>query len=344
MEEPLPEQFLELGLLRRRAEFRVFLQAIDFGRLKLLDNTVTMIALTLAEEVESPIPLRSELEPSENLLIAVAHQMRCDITEDPVRVIYPALDEVQKLPAFNASCLENAEFLAPTVSVVRYKQRKLAYKTIDRPIYEPGDTKHILNEIAVLAEFRGHPNIAQLIGLVVSKYPYKTYQSTEMPLVVTGFLLDFYPGGSLQRIIDEGGAQDCSLRLRWATQVGTALVSLHERGRTHLDIKPSNVVFDGENNAFLIDISGTGGYEWEWLSPEMQKLIQDSEAAPADTSFDSRTATDSWAYGKLLSAIAGSGPGTTCEKLRHIACCLMKDTLIDRISIRDALAMVEDGN
>lgn len=53
-------------------------------------------------------------------------------------------------------------------------------------------------------------------------------------------------------------------------------------------------------NVSLVDISGTRGYKWEWLSPKMQKLIQDGEAAPADASFDSQVATDSWTYGKLL--------------------------------------------
>jgi hypothetical protein len=34
---------------------------------------------------------------------------------------------------------------------------------------EPGDTEHIMNEIDALAQFRGQPNIAQLVGLVVSE-------------------------------------------------------------------------------------------------------------------------------------------------------------------------------
>jgi hypothetical protein len=31
-----------------------------------------------------------------------------------------------------------------------------------------------MNEIDALAQFRGQPNIAQLVGLVVSENPYKT--------------------------------------------------------------------------------------------------------------------------------------------------------------------------
>lgn len=240
-----------------------------------------------------------------NFYIAVAHQMRCKIAEDPKRVRYPTLDRNQCLPTFKASCLQIVEAIAPTVSTVLFKQQKFAYKMIDRPIYEPEDTEHILNEIDALTQLRGEPNIAQLVGLVISENPYKTRPSTDMPTVITRFLLEYYSGGSLEEMTEGSEVQHGFLPVQLALQIGRALESLHKRGRSHLDVKPSNIVFDARKNAILIDISGTGGYVWEWLSPEMQMFTeQNIEISLPNTSFEARVASDSWAYGRLLSKIA----------------------------------------
>jgi hypothetical protein len=60
------------------------------------------------------------------------------------------------------------------VSIVLVEQQRFAYKSIGRLIYVPGDAEHVLEEIDVLSQFLGHPNIAQLVGLVISAIPYKT--------------------------------------------------------------------------------------------------------------------------------------------------------------------------
>jgi hypothetical protein len=127
---------------------------------------------------------------STNFFITVAYRLRCNITEDPMRVIYPNLDQDLNIQTFEASSLQNTEFLAPTVSTVFVKQQKFAYKMIDRPLYEPEDTNAILNEIDVLAQLCGQRNIAQLVGLVISENPYTTSPSTAV--VITGFLLEYY--------------------------------------------------------------------------------------------------------------------------------------------------------
>lgn len=339
----LPEQVRGLGYLRRRFVFQEFLEAIDFGQLQLLDDTVTSITLSLTEQSQNSIMIRDGHQNPANSFIAVAHQMRCKIAEDPRRVTYPTLERERCLPIFEARCLQTVEVVAPTVSTVMFKQHMFAYKTIDRPIYEPEDTKHVLNEIDVLAQLRGLPGIAQLVGLVVSENPYKTYTSTDMPAVITGFLLEYYSGGPLEQIFEHESQFD-ALPIQWALQIGTALRSLHKRGRTHLDIKPSNIVLDANENAVLIDVSGTGGYVWEWLSPEMQILIQqNSETSPANAPFELRVATDCWAYGRLLSALAEkSGTPVISKKLQTIADVLTKAAPESRISLCDALAQLNE--
>ncbi|KAJ6185216.1 hypothetical protein N7519_006517 [Penicillium mononematosum] len=284
-------QAVPLGYLQHRSIFQKFVEAIDFGQFQLLDDTVTNITLSLTEQSHNSITIRDGYQDLANSYIAVAHQMCYEIAEDPQRVVYPTLERERCLPTFEAHCLQNIEVIPPTVSTALFKQQKFVYKKIDRPIYEPGDTEHILNEIEVLTQLRGLPNIAQLVGLVVSENPYKTCPSTDMATVITGFLLEYYPGGSLEQILKDGFQFD-ALPIQWALQIGTAIESLHKRGRTHLDIKPSNIVLDVNKDAVLIDVSGTGGFMWEWLSPEMQNILQNSEITPSNTPFEARVATD----------------------------------------------------
>ncbi|KAH8430495.1 uncharacterized protein LDX57_008157 [Aspergillus melleus] len=325
--------------------FREFIKAIEFAELALLDDTVTLISLTLAEQSNKPLPIRnvpSNDQTEANHYFSVAHQVFFQIEEDPRRTIYPILDQAQDLPTFEASHLQDEEDIAATVSTVYFKQKQLAYKKIDRPIYEPGDTEHILNEITALEQFRGRSNVAQLIGLVISDNPYKTRPATTSSPVITGFLLEYYPGGSLEQVLAETQDQDDSLLRRWALQIGRALQTLHVQRRTHLDIKPSNIVFDANQNAILIDISGTSGYGWEWLAPEMQQIIErDAETAPASTAFDKRVATDCWAYGKILSTMATRlGTNGLGKRIKSISDALTTTDPKARVSSSHALDML----
>ncbi|KAI1832427.1 hypothetical protein DTO013E5_6123 [Penicillium roqueforti] len=285
----LPEQVLSLGYLERRYVFREFLEAIDFVQLQLLDDTVTNITLNLTEQSQNSIIIRDGYQNPANssLLLPIECTARLRKIQ---RESYTRRE--RSLPTFEARCLHTVEVIAPTVSIVVFEQRLFAYKTIGRPIYEPEGTNHVLNEIDVLAQLRGLPSIAQLVSLVVSENPYKTCPSTAMPTVITGFLLEYYSGGSLEQIFEDEFQFD-TLPVQWALQIGTAFNTLHKRGRTHLDIKPSDIVLDANKNAVLIDVSGTGGYVWEWRSTEMQVLIQqNSETSPANTPFEAWVATD----------------------------------------------------
>lgn len=196
----LPEQVVRLGYLKRHYLFREFIEAIDFAQLQLLDDTVTHIILSLSEQSQNSITIKDGYQNSENFLISNAHRICYKITEDPLRTIYPTLEQARCLPTFEATSLQTVEDLYPTVDTVLFKQHMFVYKKIDRPHYIPEDTEDILNEIDVLAKLRGLPNIAQLVGLVVSEDPYKTCPSTDMQTVIRGFLLEYYPGGSLEKV------------------------------------------------------------------------------------------------------------------------------------------------
>ncbi|GAB1197846.1 hypothetical protein APSETT444_007150 [Aspergillus pseudonomiae] len=288
----LPESIQKLGYFKRRSILQEFIKAIDFDQLDLVDDTVTRISLTLTEQCPKLIPIRqvrNDNQTEANFFLSIAHRMATQVEEDPGRVTYPVLDQVHDLPIFEFSYLEDEEAIAPTVSRVRFKQNRFAYKKIDRPIYIPEDTQC-----------------------------------------------------SLEQVLSENTNLNDSLLRRWALQTGRALEILHTQRRTHLDIKPSNVVLDANMNAILIDISGTGGYEWEWLSPEMQKIIQRSlETVPASTSFDTRVATDCWAYGKLLlTMVRKMGTSRFGEKLQSIGDDLTNTDPKARILLSDALERI----
>lgn len=118
---------------------------------------------------------------------------------------------------------------------------------------------------------------------------------------------------------------------------------LHNIGQAHLDIKPANVVLDANKNAVFIDISETGGYGWEWLSPEAETLKLQDNGSFVNAPFDTLVGTDCWAYGKVVSAIATkSGTPETAEKLRLIADCLTKVAPESRISLSDALVQLSE--
>lgn len=342
MDGSLPEQIVGLGFLKRQYLFREFIEAIDFAKLQLLNDTVTHIMLSLTEQSQNSITIKNGYQNSENFFISNAHRMCCNVTEDPMRTIYPTLEQARCLPTFEATSLQTVEDIYPTVDTVLFKQDMFVYKKIHRPLYIPDDTDNVLKEIDVLAELRGLPNFAQLVGLVVSENPYKTFPSTDMPTVITGFLLEYCPGGSLEKVLEDE-VQFGALPLQWALQIGSALELLHSRGRAHLDIKPANIVLDANKNAVLIDVSETGGYGWEWLSPEMETLkLQDSVSA-FDAPFETRVGTDCWAYGKVLSAIATKcGTSETTEKLRLIADCLTKVAPESRISLSEALVQLSE--
>ncbi|CAG8227947.1 unnamed protein product [Penicillium salamii] len=249
----------------------------------------------------------------------------------------------QSFPIFEARDLQTVEVVAAAVSKVMFKQQMFAYKVIDRILYIPEDTESLLEEIEVLAQLDGVPHIAQLVGMVATEDPYKTYPSTDLPPVITGFLLEYHPGGTLQQIL-ESDSQFGALPIQWALQIGTALRSLHNRRRTHLDIKPPNVVLDVNQNAILIDVSGSGAFEWDWLAPEVVILMQQTNEAPGHAPFEARVATDCWAYGRIISALAeNSGNPLISERLQSIADGLTKATPESRISLCDALAQLSGG-
>ncbi|KAJ5341909.1 hypothetical protein N7541_011033 [Penicillium brevicompactum] len=111
-------------------------------------------------------------------------------------------------------------------------------------------------------------------------------------------------------------------------------------GRTHLDIKPSNIVLDANDNAILIDVGGTDGFMWEWLSLEMRILIRQS--CPVNKPLDARIVGLMGDRSQLSLKRPRSGTLEISIRLQVIADRLTKATPESRISLCDALAQLDE--
>lgn len=66
-------------------------------------------------------------------------------------------------------------------------------------------------------------------------------------------VMQYLPGGSLKDMLAaQGSLPPWSLR-SWLMEVARALDSIHDRHYVHRDVKPANILFDREGNAFLAD-------------------------------------------------------------------------------------------
>lgn len=156
-------------------------------------------------------------------------------------------------------------------------------------------------------------------------------------MVVNGILLEYYSGGSLQRVLNEKRIGEYDWE-RWAVQIGDALDILHRAKKTHMDLKPSNVVLDDDGNAVLIDISGIGGVTHEWRAPEIR-----GEISPFDLPFQTRRWNDIWAYGKILSDIASNAENTPFARtLRLVAGRFTEEIIHNRWNLSEGISWLKN--
>ncbi|PYI25428.1 hypothetical protein BP00DRAFT_490914 [Aspergillus indologenus CBS 114.80] len=115
-------------------------------------------------------------------------------------------------------------------------------------------------ELENLEYFAGVPNIVQAAGVAVSTNPYVTLSGSDRPLVVTRILLKAYSGGSLRQVLLENRVAEYAWR-KWPAK------------KTHMDIKPLNIVIDSEGNAVLL--SEIGLYARDDLFAKALKQVAD---------------------------------------------------------------------
>ncbi|KAJ5131440.1 protein kinase domain-containing protein [Penicillium bovifimosum] len=321
----------------RRSEFQDFVRLIDFRSMALLDNTVTEVILNGDSETTEPVKLYREPEDT-NGFAKHTKNLQFHIREDPSRVVYPPCLQFPSFRAINVAELEEEDEISAAVSRVLHKRDGKSYilKVVNRPLYLPRDSDVIQQELENLEQFKGVPGIVQPAGIAVFANPYATCQNCVQQMVVNGILMEYYSGGSLQRVLNEERVREFHWE-RWAVQIGNALDVFHRAKKTHMDIKPSNIVLDNDGNAILIDISGIGGVTYQWRAPEIRH-----EISPLDLPFHTRRMNDVWAYGKLLTEIASNaGNSSFAGTLRLVADHLTEENVHNRWTSSEAISRLK---
>ena len=217
-------------------------------------------------------------------------------------------------------------------------EQPYVYKEVDRPLYEPGDTRILEQELRNLHLLRHSRAVVQLIAAVVSPNPYHTAETDEdgNPAVLRGLLLEYHPNGTLQDALRTPEPEAGRPWQRWALQIASGLDELHCRQLTHMDLKPSNIVISADDDAVLIDISGRA-ISQEWLSPEMRGIF-----CPWSLDLGPRIQNDVWAFGKILSHMACVSRKDMEKQLLERVASYAMEQFPHRISLDRAISMLSE--
>jgi eukaryotic-like serine/threonine-protein kinase len=147
--------------------------------------------------------------------------------------------------------------------------REVAVKILaERYSQDESVRERFKREALAAARLSGEPSIVTIFDVG---------EHHERPYIV----MEYLGGGSLDDVLRRGGAQPPQQVFAWLEQAGRALDAAHERGVVHRDVKPGNLMLDGEGNVYVADfgiasaagmdsltmtgtVLGTAGY----LSPE----------------------------------------------------------------------------
>lgn len=130
------------------------------------------------------------------------------------------------------------------------------------------------------------------------------------------YVMDYIDGCSLGDIHKREGALNEARALGYIRQVAEALAYVHEHNRLHLDIKPGNIMVDGDDRAVLIDFGVSKQYDEEEGINESTLIGKTPGYAPPEQMDGDVSrflpATDIYALGATLYALL---TGTTPLKV-----------------------------
>lgn len=140
------------------------------------------------------------------------------------------------------------------------------------------DWEYFCKEVERLREVSEHPNIVTLLDADLNHDP---------PYLVMPQLT----GGSLA---DQKARPDTDQVVTWFYQISEALHYIHQKELLHCDLKPANVLLDGEGRARLVDFGqalATGGVQTSlgtvgYMAPEQVQSALGTNPDPPDPRWD----------------------------------------------------------
>ncbi|KAF4417026.1 hypothetical protein FACUT_12504 [Fusarium acutatum] len=181
------------------------------------------------------------------------------------------LDICQDLPCYISEQVTVTKMLlhgARTVTAaVKVQGRDMLCKSSARPGGLPSTRKG--RELQILHKVResfptGSIRVPQLLGYV--------HQNDTKQIL--GFLRQWVPGRILSDILASSSTQE---RQKWTSQILQTVGLLHQHGLIWGNGKPSNIIIDEEDNAWLIDVGG--GCTPGWTDEELAETKEGDEQA-----------------------------------------------------------------
>lgn len=211
------------------------------------------------------------------------------------------------------------------------------HKTVERPFYEPLDTVAFESEMQTSLLLRDIPNIGQIVGVTVGKSIYLTTKDCGAPDMIHGMLFKYYPGGTIKQ--SRRRNQEPESWRKWPLQIARALREIHKRELVHMDLKPSNIVLDAEDNTVIIDFGGQQ-VTYDWLAPELREKEDVFMCC-----LEQKMRGELWTLGKLFSDLVINHQNHTgtlgINRLSYLATQLMHDDPMSRISLDRVISELE---
>jgi len=156
--------------------------------------------------------------------------------------------------------------------------------------------QRMLREARALAAVR-HPNCVRVFDIV---------QDTDGLALV----MEYIEGASLSETVLKNGLIDDKLAARLWLNMADALAAAHDRGVLHRDVKPSNVIVDGQGTAHLIDFGIARSKGDSTLTATGMMVGTPDFLAPETARGESASpASDSWQLAATVSyALTGHPP------------------------------------
>ncbi|KAL7926920.1 putative serine/threonine protein kinase, variant 1 [Trichoderma austrokoningii] len=181
--------------------------------------------------------------------------------------------------------------------------RPFVYKGLSFRLFLSGETSYeterqtFLRELETVFSLPNHPNIQRHPAFLVTT---ASYGAGQWQRVVCGTLYPYFRQQSLQEVIDRSNASGTRLPLmakaKWAFQLSSAMAAVHSSGQYHMDLKPSNMLLNNEDDIVVIDWEKCGASGF-FCAPEGNGLW-DVEVVPSSETDERRVAETTMKYRK----------------------------------------------